>query len=91
MHYVSIDTEVSWPGAPEGPGTYANGGPFGDQLTWLQNDLIKANASRATVPWIIVSGHRPFYASGDVLTAQRSVFEPYFLTYNVDLVFGGKN
>ena len=63
MHYVSIDTEVAFPNSPEGPGTTLASGPFGDQLTWLKNDLIKANANRRQVPWIVVGGHRPFYAS----------------------------
>lgn len=39
VHVVSISTETDWADAPEGPGTYLNGGPFGDQLTWLHNDL----------------------------------------------------
>jgi hypothetical protein len=34
-------------------------GGFGDQITWLQNDLKQAAANRDAVPWIIVGGHRP--------------------------------
>jgi hypothetical protein len=66
IHWVQIDTETDFPNAPENPGTHLNAGPFGDQLTWLKNDLTKAVANRAQVPWIIVSGHRPiFYSGGD--------------------------
>lgn len=34
-------------------------GGFGDQLAWLAADLKAAYLNRATVPWIIVGGHRP--------------------------------
>ena len=91
VHFVSIDLEVDYPGAPEGPGTYINAGPFGDQLAWLAADLKKAAANRAVVPWIIVSGHRPYYTSsgGKSSSAARVIFEPLFLQYGVDIVYFG--
>jgi hypothetical protein len=36
---------------------------FGDQLSWLEADLAKANQNRHKRPWIIVGGHRPIYSS----------------------------
>lgn len=88
---MSIDTEVSYPNSPEGPNTTLASGPFGDQLTWLKQDLIQANANRLKVPWIVVSGHRPFYSAGTgVWAPSRSVFEPLFIQYSVDLVFWGE-
>ena len=91
-HFVSIDLEVEYPGSPEGPGSYINAGPFGDQLAWLAADLKKAARNRAAVPWIIVSGHRPFYTSSGgsrTPSAARQLFEPLFLQYGVDIVFFG--
>ena len=92
VHFVSIDTEVAYPGSPEGPGTPMNGGPFGDQLAWLEADLKKAVANRANVPWILVAGHRPFYSStgeSGVWDASRPAFEPLFNKYSVDIVYWG--
>ncbi len=60
VHFVSYSTESSFPGAP-----YGKIDDFGDQMTWLQNDLAKANLpeNRKIRPWIIVIGHRPIYSS----------------------------
>jgi 3',5'-cyclic AMP phosphodiesterase CpdA len=69
-----------------------NGGPFGNQLAWLEADLKRAVANRAQVPWILVSGHRPFYSStgeSGVWDASRPAFEPLFNRYSVDLVYWG--
>jgi len=69
-----------------------NGGPFGDQLSWLKNDLINANGNRDKVPWIFVSGHRPFYSSScadGCWPQSKPYFEPLFNSYNVDIVFWG--
>jgi acid phosphatase type 7 len=40
-----------------------NGG-FGDQLAWVEADLARAAADRASglVTWILVGGHRPIYS-----------------------------
>ena len=91
VHFISIDTEVNNDAGPERPGTLLNAGPFGNQLAWLQADLKKAAANRATVPWIFVAGHRPFFTSNtdNKLTAAQAIFEPLFLQYGVDAVFFG--
>jgi len=56
VHFISMSTETSYPDAPFG-------NDFGDQLAWLEADLIKANQNRHLRPWIIVGGHRPIYSS----------------------------
>ena len=91
VHFISIDTEVSYPDSPEGPGTWGNAGPFGDQLAWLAADLKKAVANRKNVPWILVSGHRPFYSSSadGLWPASQQYFEPLFVQYAVDIVYWG--
>ena len=92
VHFISIDTEVDYPHSPEGPGTPMNGGPFGDQLTWLEADLKKAVANRAQVPWILVAGHRPYYSStgeSGIWDPSRPAFEPLFLKYDVDICYWG--
>jgi predicted phosphodiesterase len=55
-HIASISTETDFKDAPYDE-------TFGDQLTWLNEDLKKANANRKKHPWIIVMGHRPIYCS----------------------------
>lgn len=93
VHFISIDTEVDYPGSPEGPGTLLNSGPFGDQLGWLEADLKKAVANRATVPWILVAGHRPYYSSNyeyqGMWPPSQQWFEPLFVKYDVDIVYWG--
>lgn len=100
-HFVSINTETDFPGAPKdkfrivGPD---NGG-FGDQLKWLENDLQKANEARkeGRIPWIIVAGHRPIYSlnyhDGDKITGEtialQKAMEGLFKKYNVDLYLCG--
>jgi hypothetical protein len=56
VHFISISTETSYPDAPFG-------NDFGDQLAWLEADLIQANRNRKERPWIVVGGHRPIYSS----------------------------
>jgi 3',5'-cyclic AMP phosphodiesterase CpdA len=58
IHFVALDLNV-----------YYGGDPCGDpckaaQLKWLQADLAAANRNRATVPWVIVMSHYPFYCTG---------------------------
>ncbi|KAK9470175.1 Metallo-dependent phosphatase-like protein [Dipodascopsis tothii] len=101
VHYIELNTETDigdgFIGPDEPNGTYKlDSGPFGSyanqQVDWLRDDLAKVN--RTKTPWIIVSGHRPFYASFDnnpnsICDECREVFEPLFIEYNVDLVFAG--
>jgi hypothetical protein len=89
VHFVSISTETDFVGAPEGPGTYLNAGPFGDQIGWLVRDLQRAVANRAAVPWIVVAGHRPLYSLGGFNAALRELLEPLLLKFQVDLYFSG--
>jgi len=89
VHFIQVDTETDFPNAPEGPGTRLGGGPFGDQLAWIQADLQKANANRANVPWIIMSGHRPVWYSAGQNAAVNSFFLPLITQYKVDFYFSG--
>eukprot|EP00026_Physarum_polycephalum_P005057 Phypoly_transcript_05083.p1 GENE.Phypoly_transcript_05083~~Phypoly_transcript_05083.p1 ORF type:complete len:628 (-),score=48.63 Phypoly_transcript_05083:151-1800(-) len=102
VHFVLIDTESDFDGAPEGNNTLFPYGPFGgangipSQLAWLEKDLQKANHNRKVTPWIIVCGHRPIYTGLNgvngtdayVLAVQRN-FEPLFAKYNVDMYIAG--
>jgi len=60
VHFISYSTETSFKGAP-----YGDSNNFGDQVSWIKEDLIKANLpeNRQKHPWIIVGGHRPIYSS----------------------------
>jgi len=97
-HFISIDTETDYPGA-------MFGNHYGDQLAWLENDLIEATTSPNRKPFIVVGGHRPMYSS-DVLQSNASTGAPYntrdntalsiqeafeeiFHKYGVDLFFVG--
>ena len=88
-HFIALNTETDFPGAPENIFNGLPFGGFGDQVAWLRRDLIKANASRHLTPWIIVSIHRPWYASSlrqDLCIACQSAFESLLNEYRVDLV-----
>jgi len=88
VHYVQLSSETDFPGAPSGPGTWLNGGPFGDQISWLKKDLAKAVANRAKVPWIVVGAHRPFYTShGKGCAPCLKAFWDLMTQANVDLYF----
>jgi len=89
VHWIQINTETDYPNSPMGPGTFYNAGPFGEQMVWLLNDLQKAAANRANVPWIIVSGHRPLYSSGHENKNVIAAFETLLLKFNVDIFFAG--
>jgi len=89
IHFVQISTETDFPGAPEGPGTHLGSGPFGDQMTWLVNDLDQAFSNRANVPWIIVSGHRPVWYSAGQDKNVNAAFLPLLQKYQVDFYFSG--
>lgn len=66
------------------------------QRAWMEQDLAKAQANRANVPWIIVLGHRPMYNSdNDELNAHipgapfQQEIDPVFHKYGVDLYLNG--
>ncbi|KAJ5885437.1 hypothetical protein N7495_009947 [Penicillium taxi] len=97
-HVVMIDTETDFPNAPDGVGgsQSLNSGPFGvtnQQIEFLKADL--ASVDRSVTPWLIVTGHRPFYSvpsssgSSNVCTSCQEAFEDLYYQYGVDLgVFG---
>jgi hypothetical protein len=67
------------------------------QIAFLQQDLEKAAANRATVPWVVLSLHRPMYCStGEGSepdygpnSQYQTALEPLLLQYDVDLVIQG--
>jgi len=95
VHFINMDTEVDYPDSPEGPGSFLNSGPFGDQRAWLEADLKKAVANRDNVPFIFMAGHHPWYASdcpntdGSCWPAAQAFFEPFILKYGVDMIILG--
>jgi len=88
-HFIQVDTETDFPGSPEGPGTRLGGGPFGNQLAWIEADLQKAVGNRANVPWIIMSGHRPVWFSGGQDPDVNTFLLPLIEQYKVDIYFAG--
>jgi len=97
IHFVLLNTETDFPDSPDGPGSALGAGPFGGDgtsnpslLAWLQNDLQKAQANRQQVPWILVLGHRPVYASDNTQPKSvRLAFEQLFIEYKVDVYICG--
>lgn len=89
VHFISIDTETGYPGAAEETRYVLPCGGFGDQLTWLENDLIKANQNRAERPWIFVQGHHPMYEGGSINADFQAAMEDLFYKYGVDIYFSG--
>ena len=88
IHFVIYSTEVF----------------FGDDertvesmITWLKDDLDKANLQRSAKPWIIAMGHRPMYCSvndqKEDCTKKNSLVRTYleelFYAEGVDLVISG--
>lgn len=76
IHWVAIDTEVY---------LYGTAAQQAAQLAWLEADLVKANANRASVPWIIGFGHKGWYMTD----TKFSAFDPILQKYGVDLYFAG--
>eukprot|EP00466_Bigelowiella_natans_P010132 jgi/Bigna1/82342/fgenesh1_pg.91_\ len=71
--------------------------PDSDQIAFLEKDLAKAAENRASVPWIVVYGHKPLYCStndyydckiGGPLHIAPAV-EHLFQKYEVDLFLAG--
>lgn len=100
-HFIQLDTETDIGDGFIGPDEVGGvegleAGPFGStpnaQIDWLAADL--AAVDRAKTPWIIVSGHRPWYlsftnSSKTICWDCKDVFEPLFLQYGVDLYLSG--
>ncbi len=66
----------------------------GTQLTWMRNDLMRANMNRARVPFIVAVHHKPAFGSsrytGDAESEFiRRTWPPVFDMYGVDVVFSG--
>jgi acid phosphatase type 7 len=94
VHYIQIDTETDLGHGLVGPdeplGGTEDSGPFGlmnQQIDWLTNDL--ASVDRSRTPWVVVTGHRPWYSSGSICPNCSTAFEPLFLKYGVDLYMAG--
>eukprot|EP00298_Acanthocystis_sp_HF-20_P005691 c15773_g1_i1.p1 GENE.c15773_g1_i1~~c15773_g1_i1.p1 ORF type:complete len:486 (+),score=157.39 c15773_g1_i1:71-1528(+) len=93
-HFIAMNTETDFPGAKEEKrgstqilpvGRFA---PNGTYLRWLENDLKKASAARASKSegyrnWIIAGGHRPYWEIKD------NGVEELFKKYGVDIYFSG--
>jgi len=81
VHFVQTCSEDY--AAPWHPGSI--------QYNWIREDLAKAVANRDKVPWIIVTGHRPFYGSttDGGWENHRIVFEPLLKEFNVDVFLSG--
>jgi len=100
IHFVGINTESDYPGAPEfdpEPSPKNTQQKYYLQENWLHEDLSKAVANRANVPWIILFGHRPIYTpteqtngvpSGRAARVQ-AFFEPILKQYAVDIFLMG--
>lgn len=96
-HFVQLNTETDLASgvvAPDEPGGsgHLDAGPFGtpnQQLDWLEADL--AAVDRTRTPWIIVSGHRPWYSasSGSICSSCQQAFESIALKHNVDVIWFG--
>lgn len=80
VHFVTISTEHDVE-------------PGSAQITWLENDL--ASVDRCVTPFVIVTGHRPFYApasdSKDFRTGQglRAHLEDVLIQHRVDVYISG--
>lgn len=91
VHFVSINTETDFEDAPSSTGMRS--GEFGypgQQLDWLRADL--ANVDREKTPWVVVSGHRPWYIDQkkkNVCKECQDAFEDILVDGNVDLVIMG--
>ena len=89
VHFISIDAETGYPGAAEETKYVLPCGGFGDQLTWLENDLKKANEERTLRPWILVAGHHPMYQGASINEDFQTAMEDLFYKYGVDVYFSG--
>jgi acid phosphatase type 7 len=89
VHFVSVNTETDFSGAPEEHSyTYPCGG-FGANLAWLEADLKAATVNRTQHPWILAAGHHPIYSGDAVDTNIQAAIEDLFYQYGVDVYFTG--
>eukprot|EP01013_Petalomonas_cantuscygni_P017122 TRINITY_DN34236_c0_g1_i1.p1 TRINITY_DN34236_c0_g1~~TRINITY_DN34236_c0_g1_i1.p1 ORF type:complete len:467 (-),score=79.62 TRINITY_DN34236_c0_g1_i1:997-2397(-) len=98
VHFVAINTETDLPkkgDGPEGMHSQYRAGNFGDQVSWLVEDLRRAVANRGSVPWIIVTGHRPIFTAHvldwppGLQFLQRDLLQPIFEEFKVDAYLSG--
>jgi len=89
VHFISLDSETGYPGAALETRYVLPCGGFGDQLTWLEQDLIKANSERDVRPWILAAGHRPIYQGSKIDKDFQAAVEDLFYQYGVDVYFAG--
>lgn len=93
VHYVALDTEIWDKSRSQGNVSRSA------MLAWLESDLEKAQANRASVPWIVCHGHQSVYCStgddgdcnlpGGPAWNYRVLLEPVFFKYGVDFWFNG--
>eukprot|EP01060_Flectonema_neradi_P029794 TRINITY_DN41_c0_g1_i3.p1 TRINITY_DN41_c0_g1~~TRINITY_DN41_c0_g1_i3.p1 ORF type:complete len:556 (+),score=140.28 TRINITY_DN41_c0_g1_i3:51-1670(+) len=87
VHYISFSTELFHAPVAE----YSDKVTKHTFLSWLKDDLIKANKNRDAFPWIVVHGHRPLYSSANSGYDHevRAALEDLFFQYGVDFSVNG--
>lgn len=89
IHFIAIDSETGYPNAPLEHKYFFPCGGFQEQLKWLENDLIIANANRDKQPWVFAYGHRPIYQGNNTDVNLQIAIEDLLYKYNVDIYFTG--
>ncbi|ANB11426.1 hypothetical protein AWJ20_4236 [Sugiyamaella lignohabitans] len=85
-HFIQINTELEF--GMDGDPTKDIKGQLQKQREWLKRDL--ESVDRKRTPWVIVEGHRPWYASAKNACPEcQEGFEDLLNEYNVDLVLFG--
>ena len=89
VHYVSLDMETDYPNYADASYDPIQFGSYLlQQVDFLAADL--AAVDRCKTPWVIITGHRQWYSSGNgPCTACQAVFEPLFNQYQIDLYLSG--
>ncbi|KAI9986269.1 hypothetical protein PInf_025196 [Phytophthora infestans] len=86
IHFTSLSTESDYPNAPANAFTiWTKNGNFGDQLSWIEADLKKADANRENVPVLNSENDVPIAQTAKV----QAAFEDLLLKYKVDVVLTG--
>jgi len=83
-HFLFFSTEAYW----------SQTGIIDSQLNWLKNDLIKANANRENIPWLVAIGHKAWNMDnngecGGASCTNATWYDSLFHDYGVDLYFVG--